>query len=539
MGDRRITWSRLYPLLLAGIILAGILLRLAPIAGNRFHEDEALYGYWGLQIATGADPMLNDYPVDKPPLFPYLLSLLFGAFGASEAVARLPSQAASAISMLVVAWIAGRVYGRGVALVSVAVLAFSPFDISFASTVFTDPLLVLFVLAALAAIIAGRPWLAGLSLGLAFDTKQQAVFFIPLIIAAGAVFRDRMYSRPIPKPADRRGWARVWWSLRWAWSVAWVRGIVGFLLAITPAIWWDLARTGRPGFIEQSFISYGGLQIAPWSELGERAADWLEVIGAFSGSVTLNLLLLGGFAVLLGLDVRDLRRQRSNVKRRRAWFDLLLAGFSLLLLFGHWIIRFNAWDRYLLGLVPVLALLAGRVLLLPARLLADRGGESSRVGSRRTCNAGLAVALLIAMVVVPVGEAARGIYPVGGDHGVYQGIDEVAAYVESHVPKEAVIHHHWLGWHYLYYMYDYPHAFRWYQSPEELVAHAGEWPGVPQWIIFPEWQEHREMERALTAAGLGLHERYKTLRPDGAISFRVFEIIPLINRYWSRQGFST
>ena len=537
--DRRITWSRYYPVILTGIIVAGVLLRLAPISQNRFHEDEALYGYWGLQIATGADPMLNDYPVDKPPLFSYLLSLLFGVFGASEAVARLPSLTASAISMLVVAWIAGRVYGRDVALVSVAVLAFSPFDISFATTVFTDPPLVLFVLVALAAIIAGRPWLAGLSLGLAFDTKQQAISFIPLIIAAGAIFRDRMNFLPVPEPAGRRFGARVWWSLRRAWSVAWVRGIVGFLLAITPAIWWDLARTQRPGFLEQSLISYGGLRIAAWSELGARASEWLDVIGMFSGSMALNLLLLGGMIVLLGLDVRDLRRQRSNVARRRAWFDLLLAGFSLLLLFGHWIIHFNVWDRYLLGLVPLLAMLAGRALLLPARLLADRGGEGSRVELRHALNAGLAMALLVAMVALPAGEAAQGKYPAGGDHGVYQGIDEVAAYVGAHVPGNAIIHHRWLGWHYLYYMYDYPHAFRWYQSPEELIDHAGEWPEVPQWIVFPEWQEHLEMERALTAAGLSLHERYSTLRPDGTISFRIFEIVPLINRCWSRQGFLT
>ena len=57
------------------ILLLGLALRLAPWGQNRFLEDEALYAYWGLQIASGADPMLDLEPVDKPPLYPYTLGL--------------------------------------------------------------------------------------------------------------------------------------------------------------------------------------------------------------------------------------------------------------------------------------------------------------------------------------------------------------------------------------------------------------------------------------------------------------------------------
>ena len=172
-----------FQIALAGILIAGMWLRTAPISLNRFHEDEALYAYWGLQIATGADPMLNDYPVDKPPLFPYLLSLLFGAFGATEVVARTPGLVASGISILLTAWIGRRVYGKPAALIAAGALAICPFDIAFAGTVFTDPLLAMWVLAATATAIAGHPAWAGLLFGLAFETKQQAILFAPLILA--------------------------------------------------------------------------------------------------------------------------------------------------------------------------------------------------------------------------------------------------------------------------------------------------------------------------------------------------------------------
>ena len=60
------------PVLVAAVLMVSMGLRLAPWGQNRFLEDEALYAAWGLQIATGADPMLDGEPVDKPPLYPYV-----------------------------------------------------------------------------------------------------------------------------------------------------------------------------------------------------------------------------------------------------------------------------------------------------------------------------------------------------------------------------------------------------------------------------------------------------------------------------------
>jgi len=102
--------------ILIAILLLALALRLAPWGQNRFLEDEALYAYWGLQIATGADPMLDEEPVDKPPLHPYTLALGFMSFASTpqagwtglgspepeawrETAARLPSLFASLASI--------------------------------------------------------------------------------------------------------------------------------------------------------------------------------------------------------------------------------------------------------------------------------------------------------------------------------------------------------------------------------------------------------------------------------------------------------
>lgn len=499
LSTRWQTWA--YRLACSILLTAGLLLRLHPITIHRFHPDEALYAYWGLQIATGADPMLESYPVDKPPAFPYLLALVFRLFGASELTARLPSLIASTASLVLVERIARRVYGKETAFLALGLLALSPFDISFAVTAFTDPLMVMWVLAGLAAMIAGRPMLAGAFAGAAFATKQQGIFFLPLLALAG-LWRTRFSpgQRAEPPGKGLGRLLRTWWA----------RGLAGFLLAFAPALAWDLARLRRPEYFAQSLISYGGLTLAPWPEWGKRAADWAGWLVRFWGAPALNALAILALAWLLWDGLRSWRDGRLSAE---AAFDLISAGFSLCFLLGHWLVRFNIWDRYLLGLVPLAAVLVGRAFTHALRRW--RMQEPAALGI---------LALILLLVLFPAGQAARGEYPAGGDHGAYWGIDQVAEYVRAHVPANAVIYHHWLGWHYLYYLYNAPYAFQWYTSPEEVAAKVRAWSDVPHWIVFPMCREWEPVAEALQAAGLSLQERFRTVRPDGQVTFRVYEL---------------
>ncbi|NIV39732.1 MAG: hypothetical protein GWN58_63100, partial [Anaerolineae bacterium] len=352
---------------LAAILLLALLLRLAPWGYNRFLEDEALYAYWGLQIASGADPMLDEEPVDKPPLHPYTLALSFllsappadagpgiGIGPGHETSARLPSLLASMASIVLVYALAVQLYADArTGLLAALLLALSPFDILFASTAFTDPLMVALALGALVAAAGDRPGLAGLLAGLAAATKQQGLFFLPLVVAVAVL-------APRPSRAEReenpgQGAPILTW-LRRAWGRRWLRFALAFMLVVACVLWWDLARLQRPGFLAQGSISYGGLGPAQAGTLGQRGADWLSLVGAFWVSPWFNALLV---AALAGWLVGGLAGWWAGWRR----IDLALGVFCLAFLVLHWLIGFQVWDRYLLGLVPLLALLGARALM--------------------------------------------------------------------------------------------------------------------------------------------------------------------------------
>lgn len=62
-------------------------------------------------------------------------------------------------------------------------MTLSPFAISFAPTVYTDPLLTLAGSLALCAATFGRRFWAGLWLGAAMMTKRQGLLYVPLVVA--------------------------------------------------------------------------------------------------------------------------------------------------------------------------------------------------------------------------------------------------------------------------------------------------------------------------------------------------------------------
>ena len=179
----------LLPALLA---LAGVLLRLAPwLARYPLHRDEALYGAWARLIASGTDPFLLTAWIDKPPLAIYALAGGLKAFGISELALRLPGMLASALTIPLTYGLARRAYGSQTALLAGLLVAMAPFAILFAPTAFTDPWLTLWMVAATWAALAGRPFWAGLALGLAVASKQQGVLVAPLVIALLAVGRGQ------------------------------------------------------------------------------------------------------------------------------------------------------------------------------------------------------------------------------------------------------------------------------------------------------------------------------------------------------------
>ncbi|MBC7249295.1 MAG: glycosyltransferase family 39 protein [Anaerolineae bacterium] len=468
------------------LLLIGAAVRLPPLTANRFHPDEAIYSYWGRLIASGQDPLLLTYPVDKPPLVPYLLAAMFRIFGAREVTARLPGLVASLLTVALTYGLTRRIYGLGPALLTTITMTLSPFNILFAPTAFTDPLMVMWVMAALWCAVGGRWFWAGVFLGLAMASKQQGALFLPLIVAGGAGLRVKSSKFRVARKL--------------------AVFVAGFMLPMALVTWWDAQRWHvQPSYFEKGLTSYGGLMLAPVAEWGLRLRQWLMWLQYFTASPVLNLVLLIGLPLLLWHSRQEVRTSPA------ARCDFVLTGFVLLYLLAHWLLTFNVWDRYLLGLMPLLAMLLGRVIWLAGRFAHPTYGI-------------IAVALVVILLIHPAWQAAHSGYPVGGDHWAYDGIDVVTDYLRAEMPPGAVLYHRYLGWHYLFYLFDTPVQLRWYYSPARLAEDAQQMSEVPRYIVLPSWRPRLPIQAALRRAGLNMHPLMRTLRADRTPSLTVYRI---------------
>jgi hypothetical protein len=516
---------------LVAILLLGWALRISTLGHNRFFEDEALYSSWGLQIASGQDPMLDHEPVDKPPLHPYTLALSYillsphppfvesQTLWGAEMAARLPSLLASMAGIALIYALGRELYDETVGLLAALLLALSPFDILFASTAFTDPLMTAFALGALLCASRSEMLRAGVLLGLSAATKQQGIFFLPLVVALGLMSRAPSHDPSLAltgRPrADRReshGFAATACGLVLrGWNQRWIRFSLGFAAIAVIVLWWDSARAQRPGFLEQSFVSYGGLGPARPQALGDRAVEWLRLLQGFWVSPIVSAVLLSVLALwVFGRSLLNLAAPRPGKT------DIVLIAFLALFLVLHWLVGFQTWDRYLLGLVPLAALLAARALV--ALGSAFQGGRWRVVYSSV-----LALALILGLAG-PVLRATRSEVPFGGDHGAYDGIDEVASFVRATAPAGAVLYHQWLGYHYRFYLHSANLRLHWYPDLSDLVRDAHIYRREPRYIAFPSWRDGAPVEAALADEGIALKEALETKRRDGTTSFRLYRL---------------
>jgi hypothetical protein len=490
--------SRPY-LILGTIVGLALLLRVSLIAVNRFHGDEALYSHWGLLVASGKDIFLKNVIVDKPPVFLYTLAFFFRVFGPTETAARLPNVMASLVSIVVLYEIALEIFDRRVATMSALFLALSPFDIQFAPTAFTDPLMVTLALVSCLLALKSRYLAAGVAMGLSVMTKPLAVFLLPLLLFVAAV------------SLTKEGWGRKLGG-------AGLRLGLGFMVVIFAVVCWDVViRVDPIDFLSASASRYGGLRLVPIERVSPRLQGWMGQLRYLTGSQALNILLIVGVPFRLGYG---LCRRRG----RGGWlFDWALAGFALYFVALHTFLSFSIWDRYLLGLVPVVAILLSRVVLLPYDVFVKPEG----FGARKAIYFSMLGVLLAVTLFQPTQTALRYGFPVGGDHGAFQGIEDVAEYFRGNVPAGAIVFHKWLGWHHSFYMFDLPLESYYYPSREFVLDTARRLSTYEMYVVFPSWTSSDELRVYLQGGGWELHEVYRTYRPDGTMSFTIYRIQPL------------
>jgi 4-amino-4-deoxy-L-arabinose transferase-like glycosyltransferase len=505
-------------------------LRLGPLFDNRFHPDEALFSTWALKIARGENLLLTGVPVDKPPLLIYLTALSFFIFGQSELAARVPNLIASVISVPLLYQLArnltpgvpfplsrfgafaqrpvtkwsgqNRERGPG-GEVSALLLALSPFAVLFAPTAFLDPMMIMFGLTSLLAASRGRAGWAGILLGLAFAVKVQGLFFAPLVL----IFWQ-------PRPLSSSSGHLAILSHRdtsshhpvWRFSLACLAIMLMVLL-------WDRARSGLPFWVQQT-INYGGIRLVYASELAPRLTGWLNFLPYFFGPIV-GLLGLISLPFLL---YRDFTR---DARTRSAWIDLWLFSYTIGFLAFHWLFAFPVWDRYLLILVPITALLLGRSL----HLVITSAFHLVTRFTRLSMSSSLLLSIVFLAMLPFSLAAAESQYPIGGDHGANDGIEQVAGYLKS-LPSGTVVYDHWLAWELGYYLGDGFAYLAYFDTPAALAddlrvfAHDD-----ARYVIFPAREAPDKVNDAIEQVGYTLTPVLETKNRFGEPSFAVFRIV--------------
>ena len=465
------------------LILVGLGLRLVMLDRFRFHQDEALYSYWALHFLY-EDPLFLEQWVDKPPLYIWLLAYCFQVFGTSEASARLLNVGISILTIPIVAAIARRAWTADAGAIAATALALNPFAISYSATAFTDPLLVLMGVCSVYAAQRFRPFAAGMCLGAAIMTKQQGVFFMPLALAV------LISANPKAKAV----------------GAAILRAGGGLALAVLPILYWDSLRWDvAPSPWDLGVRNYSSLALLSLDQWGLRFARIADLLWYLTASHMVWMFLIAASA----LAVVNLRRQGHFQPRRNTVFAVLLFGWMCAYWGIHAVFGLPAWDRYFLPLAPAFAILCG---WLGAWLFASRSNVW------RLTVLGLWIVLLLPSSV----QAAKGELPIGGDHGAYDGLREVSAWLDSHSPAGAVLYHQSLSWHFQFYLFENPrdYAVRWVASPVALADDAAKRPQGARFVIAPAWQPFRNIDPHLAARELELVERSR----EG--QFTIYELMP-------------
>ena len=501
---------------MAILTVVGFGLRMILLDRFPLREDEAIYSYWALR-AWYDDPFFLAVWPDKPPLFIWLLAGAFQLWGALPASARILNIGLSTLMIPVVAVIARRLWGSRAALVAASLMACSPFAVAFAPTAYTDTLLVAAGMLAVVMALSVRTFWAGFWLGVAIMTKQQGIFYGPLIFGLLWLTPSQLHhGRPVQQlPTPRSVVTRL------------LTGVTGLLVVVLPIIYWDSRRWAvAPSPWDLAARNYGTVAPADPSVWAARWADWRDLgwhlMGSWGGWLALSCLTL---AALTAIWARRSTTAHAPTTAPRAFLLALWTGGFVAF---HLLSTVQIWDRYLLPLAPMVALLGGWAAAhvpLPHRRQHMTGcsAEGTNPRARLGGIAGwlMPVVLLGALLVAalpPAWAAAHGRLPLGGDHGDQQGLEEAMTYVAARAADPArrplLLYHDVLGWQSQFYLFAPVAAqrveLRWFSSSTYLADNIEKSAGTRAFYIQADWAVQADLAQRLAMRGLALHQRLRS-----------------------------
>ena len=247
--------------------------------------DEGRNAEVGREMAVSGDwitPHFNGLAyLDKPAVYFWMVAASLRTFGVSDSAARLPSALMGAATMLLVWFLARRMFGNSAGLWAALAFAACPLALALAREVIFDMTLTFFVTLAMVAFWLAEetnflvPWFEIMmfaAMGLAVITKGFVGILIPLIAIL-------IYE------AARGRW-REWLRLRWAW------GLLTFLAVALP--WFIAVSMRNPDFPRYAFWNESIKRFT--SGAAHRGGGILYYIPVFLGGFfpwSLFLLLAG------------------------------------------------------------------------------------------------------------------------------------------------------------------------------------------------------------------------------------------------------
>jgi hypothetical protein len=350
--------------------------------------------------------------------------------------------------------------------------------------------MVMWVFASLVAVSEGRWGWAGVLAGGAAATKQSGLIFLPLVVLVGLV----RHTRPRQRISDNLAWL--------------VKGTAGFGAGAFFVGVWVWVRAAPLSFWQAGMAANDPGRIIRAGEVWPRLMGWGRWLTAVTGPLWLTLAVAGGIAAATFWLVWRGRQRRSAASA------VVLASFLVAYLGLLWLVAFPLLDRYLL---PVIGL--GSVLT------AGLFEEILNV-TRTRWAAGVGLLVVVAMIA-PAMRAAYGAYPVGGDHGQFDGVDVVAESLRE-LPVGSVVYYTSLGWPLAYYLGDAPIYLASIDSgaalADDLATFAARDSETVRMIVLPDRESHIEILGPAAQAGFQFEPVLETANRQGEPTFVVYRI---------------
>ena len=249
--------------------------------------------------------------------------------------------------------------------------------------------------------------------------------------------------------------------------------------------------------------------------MAERPAYSWELWRRLVDTVGLWRLAMGWPLIAAGAiaGVVYLLSARKTIRSLSAdWIiGLFLLGYSVI----HWLRAVPVWDRYLLPVFPMVAMLLSRAISTAYR------STTGRPLLRRAL--ALALGLLI-FASLPVAVGARaGRFPIGGQPGADGGAGGAAILLKD-APYGTVLYDHWYSWHWRYQLFDGRVYVSWFPHVDALLSDLSAFgrSGPVRYIALPSSDAAAPIVRRLAEHGYRLEPLFGQ---DDVASMTLYRII--------------